>query len=199
MFLAAEHIGKRDKENSLVPCLMGSSMAIGALKRGESTSPESTWRTTVRVTWNLPYLERNLTGIDCLVVTFAHWEEGLILRQGNPKKIRSVSDLARPAVKIVNREMGGRVAFSIGSLKLAAFKPIASRDYGDEVSSHLEVASRVRAGWRMQASACGLGHYLRSRFRSAAARALRSGHSQGALRNPAGLKIFLDTDCQQAI
>ena len=58
--------------------------------------------------WNLPYLERNLTGIDCVVVTFAHWEEGLILRQGNPKKIRSVSDVGRPAVKIVNREMGSR-------------------------------------------------------------------------------------------
>src|SRR5918992_2858846 len=34
MFLAAEHLQSRDKEN-LVPCLMGSSSAIGALKRGE--------------------------------------------------------------------------------------------------------------------------------------------------------------------
>ena len=34
MFLAAEHIRKHDQEN-LVPCLMGSSIALNALKRGE--------------------------------------------------------------------------------------------------------------------------------------------------------------------
>src|SRR4030095_10236833 len=90
----------------LVPCLMGSSMAIGALKRGEGHVAGIHLADDRSGAWNLPYLERNLTGIDCLVVTFAHWEEGVILRQGNPKKIRSVADLGRPAVKIVNREMG---------------------------------------------------------------------------------------------
>ena len=34
MFLAGEHIRKHDQEN-LVPCLMGSSIALNALKRGE--------------------------------------------------------------------------------------------------------------------------------------------------------------------
>ena len=29
--------------------------------------------------------------MDCLVVTFAHWEEGLIVKQGNPKKIAVAS------------------------------------------------------------------------------------------------------------
>ncbi len=105
MFLAAEHIRRRAKDN-LVPCLMGSSMAIGALKRGEVHVAGVHLADDRSGTWNLPYLERNLTGIDCFVVTFAHWEEGLILRQGNPKKIRGVADLARSGVRIVNREIG---------------------------------------------------------------------------------------------
>jgi len=114
--------------------------------------------------WNLPYLQRNLTGIDCLVVTFAHWEEGLILRQGNPKKIRSVADLARPAVKIVNREIGsGARRLLDRQLETGGIQTARIKGYGDEVPSHLEVASRVRAGLadagigvRAAASICGL-------------------------------------------
>src|SRR4029450_11049555 len=105
MFLASEHLKQRAKDN-LVPNLMGSSIAIGALKRGEVHVAGVHLADDPSAAWNLPYLERKLTGLDCLVVTFAHWEEGLVLRQGNPKKIRSVADLARSGVRIVNRESG---------------------------------------------------------------------------------------------
>jgi DNA-binding XRE family transcriptional regulator len=44
--------------------------------------------------------------MDFIVVTFAHWEEGFIVQAGNPKNIRAVADLAKPTVKIVNREKG---------------------------------------------------------------------------------------------
>ena len=40
------------------------------------------------------------------VVTFAVWEEGLVVRRGNPKAIRSIADLANPRVRFVNREQG---------------------------------------------------------------------------------------------
>jgi putative molybdopterin biosynthesis protein len=163
MFLAAEHLRKRDKDD-LVPCLMGSSMAIGALKRGEVHVAGVHLADDRSGAWNLPYLQRNLTGIDCLVVTFAHWEEGLILRQGNPKKIRSVADLARPAVKIVNREIGsGARRLLDRQLETGGIQTARIKGYGDEVPSHLEVASRVRAGLadagigvRAAASICGL-------------------------------------------
>jgi putative molybdopterin biosynthesis protein len=163
MFLAAEHISKRDKEN-LVPCLMGSSMAISALKRGEVHVAGVHLADDHSGAWNLPYLERNLTGIDCFVVTFAHWEEGLILRQGNPKKIRSVADLARPAVKIVNRELGsGARRLLDRELKTCGIQTDRVKGFADEVSSHLEVASRVRTGLadagigvRSAAAICGL-------------------------------------------
>jgi DNA-binding XRE family transcriptional regulator len=41
-----------------------------------------------------------------LVVTYAAWEQGLIVAHGNPKALCSAADLARPGVRIVNREPG---------------------------------------------------------------------------------------------
>jgi molybdate-binding protein len=174
---------------------MGSSMAIGALKRGEVHVAGIHLADDRSGAWNLPYLERNLTGIDCLVVTFAHWEEGLILRQGNPKKIRSVSDLARPAVKIVNREMGsGARRLLDRELETCGIQTDRIKGYTDEVSSHLEVASRVRAGLadagigvRAAASICALDFVPLQRERYDLV--IPKAHYE-TLR---GLKIFLDT------
>ena len=146
MFLAAEHLRSRDKEN-LVPCLMGSSVAINALRRGEVHVAGVHLVDERSGSWNLPYLERHLKGMDCLVVTFAHWEEGLILRKGNPKKIRGILDLARPAVKIVNRESGsGARRLLDRQLESSGIQPARVKGYDNEVLSHLEVASRVKTG-----------------------------------------------------
>jgi molybdate-binding protein/DNA-binding XRE family transcriptional regulator len=163
MFLASEHLKKSAKDN-LVPFLMGSSVAVGALKRGEVHVAGVHLVDERSGNWNLPYLERNLRGIDCLVVTFAHWEEGLIVQAGNPKKIRGAGDLARPSVKVVNRESGSGARRLLDTeLEKCGAQPAKVRGYGDEVFSHLDVASRVKAGLadagigvRAAASICAL-------------------------------------------
>jgi molybdate-binding protein len=102
--------------------------------------------------------------MDCLVVTFAHWEEGLIVRQGNPKKIRGIADLGRSTVKIVNRESGsGARRLLDRELETCGVQQAKVKGYGDEVLSHLEVAARVKAGLadagvgiEAAASICGL-------------------------------------------
>ena len=194
MFLVAEHVRKRDKGN-LVPCLMGSSMAIGALKRGEVHVAGVHLADDRSGTWNLPYLERNLTGMDCFVVTFAHWEEGMILRQGNPKKIRSVADLARSGVRIVNREIGsGARRLLDQQLETCGIETARIKGYADEVPSHLEVASRVRAGLadtgigvQAAASICGLDFVPLQRERYDLV--IPKGHYETL----PGLRILLDT------
>jgi len=40
------------------------------------------------------------------VISYAIWQEGLVVARGNPKKISGVSDLLRKDVKITNREPG---------------------------------------------------------------------------------------------
>jgi molybdate-binding protein/DNA-binding XRE family transcriptional regulator len=56
--------------------------------------------------FNLPFIRRQFPDGDFRVVTFARWEEGLVVAPANPKEIRNVEDLARKDVRFVNREPG---------------------------------------------------------------------------------------------
>jgi putative molybdopterin biosynthesis protein len=56
--------------------------------------------------FNLPFIRKEFPGEDFLVVTFARWEEGLVVAPGNPKSIRKIEDIARKSVRFVNREPG---------------------------------------------------------------------------------------------
>ena len=126
---------------------MGSGIALGALKRGEIHVAGVHLADDRSGAWNLPDLKRSLGGLDCIVITFAHWEEGLIVKQGNPKTIRGVADLARPRITIVNREKGsGARRLLDRQLVMAGIPPARIKAYADEVLSHLEVASRVKTG-----------------------------------------------------
>jgi putative molybdopterin biosynthesis protein len=56
--------------------------------------------------FNLPFIRKQFPGEDFSVVTFARWEEGLVIASGNPKHVRKIEDLARKNVRFVNREPG---------------------------------------------------------------------------------------------
>ncbi len=82
-----------------------------------------------------------------LVVTYASWEQGLMVTPRNPQALHSAADLARPDVRIVNREPGS------GSRKLLdellAKDGLAAADvagYASVVPSHTAVARAVAAG-----------------------------------------------------
>jgi molybdate-binding protein/DNA-binding XRE family transcriptional regulator len=146
MFLAGEHVRKHDPDN-LVPCLMGSSIALAALKRGEVHVAGIHLADETSDIWQLPDLKQSLGEMDCMIVTFAHWEEGFIVRQGNPKSIRSAGDLVKLSVKIVNREKGsGARRLLDKQLKAQRIQSDRIKGYANEVSSHLEVAAHVKAG-----------------------------------------------------
>jgi putative molybdopterin biosynthesis protein len=81
------------------------------------------------------------------VVTFALWEEGLVVRRGNPKAIRSVADLADPHVRFVNREEGSGSRRLFDSLMESAGMK-ASKVKGSDavVPGHLAAAWAVASG-----------------------------------------------------
>ncbi len=163
MFLAAEHLKRKFKE-SLVPFVMGNANALAALKRGIVHAAGIHVVDEVFENSTLADSVRALHGLQCTVVTYAHWEEGIIVRRGNSKKIRTVADLTRPAVKMINREKGsGARRLLDRELHSAGIPSARVKGYRDEVSSHLEVASRIRAGLadagigaRSAAAICGL-------------------------------------------
>ena len=85
---------------------------------------------------------------DTAVIVFAGWEQGLILARGNPKRIRAVDDLARPEVRLANREPGsGSRQLLDGQLQAAGIKPASVAGYGEAPAlGHLAAAWRVYSG-----------------------------------------------------
>jgi molybdate-binding protein/DNA-binding XRE family transcriptional regulator len=97
--------------------------------------------------FNLPFLRRNFPGEDLTVITFAHWEEGLVLAPGNPKSIHSIADLARPDVRFSNREPGsGSRALLDQLLAKAGIPDVAVHGYQRIAFGHLAAAYTILTG-----------------------------------------------------
>jgi molybdate-binding protein/DNA-binding XRE family transcriptional regulator len=147
IFLAGEYLRRHAERATVVGWTMGSAAALEALKRGEvhvagihivdNKSGES----------NLPYVKRHLKGFDVKVVTFARWEEGLLVRSGNPTHIRTVADLARRDVQFVNREPGAGARILLDyQLSSAGLEKNQVNGYDRLAASHFHVARLIAEG-----------------------------------------------------
>src|SRR5206468_9653759 len=56
--------------------------------------------------YNAPFVARLLPGQPVLLVTLALREQGLLLAPGNPTRVRALGDLARPDVRVAQRQRG---------------------------------------------------------------------------------------------
>ena len=56
--------------------------------------------------YNTPFVRNVLAGREAVLITLGVWEEGLLVKSGNPRGIRTVSDLLQEGATIVNREIG---------------------------------------------------------------------------------------------
>jgi molybdate-binding protein/DNA-binding XRE family transcriptional regulator len=94
--------------------------------------------------YNLPLATSVFGEKNVRVVTFAEWEQGLVVRRGNPKDIRDVPGLASKNVTIVNREKGsGARDLLDNALRAATLSPKSIRGYDNIVPSHLAAAIAV--------------------------------------------------------
>lgn len=81
------------------------------------------------------------------VVTFALWEEGFVVRRGNPKSIRSIADLANPRIRFLNREAGSGSRRLFDSLAAAAgLAPEKIKGSETSAPGHLAAAWAVASG-----------------------------------------------------
>jgi molybdate-binding protein/DNA-binding XRE family transcriptional regulator len=144
IFLAGEHMRRRKDQTSLVGWTMGSMAALRALQQGEVHVAGLHLFDPATGESNLPFLRRALKSSNYEVVTFATWEEGLLVRAGNPKSIRAVSDIADPYVTLVNREEGAGARLLLDQrLREAGINYHQVRGYGTIVASHFDVARAI--------------------------------------------------------
>ncbi len=142
--IASEYLRRQKDTSTVVGWSMGSAAALEALKRKEVHMAGVHILDAKTGESNLPFLRRHLQVDDYIVVTFAAWEEGLIVRGGNPKRIRGVDDLVRPDVVLVNREEGAGARMLLDQRLLTlGIKGTGLKGYGSFVSSHFEVARHI--------------------------------------------------------
>lgn len=147
VFLAGEYLRRYKETATVTGWTMGSSAAVDALKRREvhmaglHIVDEQTGES------NIPYLRKHLRGDDYLIVTFAAWEEGLIVRHGNPKGIRRIEDLSREDVTLINREKGAGARYLLDQqLEREGLHRAQVRGYDLTADSHFQVARRILEG-----------------------------------------------------
>jgi molybdate-binding protein/DNA-binding XRE family transcriptional regulator len=138
---------ERESGVEVVSAAASSRLALAWLKQGKVHIAGSHLEDSKTGEFNLPFVRREFPDGDFTVITFACWEEGLVLAAGNPKGIRKIEDLARKNVRFVNREAGSGSRALLD--KLLAKSGVATKnvnDYDRVAGGHLAAAYCVLSG-----------------------------------------------------
>ena len=144
--LLVQHLARFD-DVDLVVAQSSSQQALEWLKQGTVHVAGTHLRDSLSGEYNIPAIKRLFPQGTVKVVTFAIWEQGLVLQSGNPKSIRGVADLARKDVRLINREKGAGSRELLDQQLRAAGVPADSvKGYETIAHGHLQVALAVSMG-----------------------------------------------------
>jgi putative molybdopterin biosynthesis protein len=130
-----------------VAAYRNSSQSLALLKKSLIHVAGSHLRDEATGESNLPAVRKQFPKDSVAVVSYAIWQEGIVLARGNPKRIRSIADLARRDVTIVNREPGSGSRLLLDShLQRAGIAPRSIQGYQDMAAGHLPAAWQVKNG-----------------------------------------------------
>jgi molybdate-binding protein/DNA-binding XRE family transcriptional regulator len=124
-----------------------SQLALDWLKEGKVHIAGSHLQDPETSEFNIPFVRRQFPRQDMAVVTFAQWEEGLVVASGNPKNIHGAEDLQRRNVTLMNREAGSGSRGLLDTLiKKASLRSKDIRGYDRVAFGHLSAAHAVLVG-----------------------------------------------------
>jgi molybdate-binding protein/DNA-binding XRE family transcriptional regulator len=136
----------------LIAASCSSLQAISWLKAGKVHIAGSHLRDQKTGEPNVPIVKKLLPDGGYKIITFATWEQGLVVAKGNPKDIREVADLARRGVRLMNREKGSGCRFLLDELlEKGGVEPARVHGYDDVALGHLPAAWHIYSG---QADCC---------------------------------------------
>lgn len=97
--------------------------------------------------YNLPFVRHLFPDIPVRLVTLAHRVQGLLVAAGNPKGIHNLQDLARPDVRLVNRNRGSGTRIWLDRQIETGGLPVKELPGSvPEVRTHTAVAEAVSGG-----------------------------------------------------
>jgi putative molybdopterin biosynthesis protein len=150
--LMAQFLSEYDRR--LVSANVGSQGGLIALYHGQAHIAGSHLLDPQSGEYNISAIRQYMPSIPVKVVALVRREQGLIVKRGNPKGIKSLRDLAQPQVQFVNRQRGAGTRVLLDyHLKLMTIAPDSIVGYSQEEYTHLGVAAAVASG----RADCGLG------------------------------------------
>lgn len=154
--LIAQFLAEHDRR--LASANVGSQGGLAALRRGEAHIAGSHLLDTQTGEYNISYIRQYMPNIPVKVVALVGRDQGLIVKKGNPKGIKSLGDLAGTGqgrgVQFVNRQRGAGTRVLLDyHLNLMTISPDSIAGYYQEEYTHLGVAAAVASG----RADCGLG------------------------------------------
>ena len=131
----------------LISSNIGSIGGLMALKRKESHIAGSHLLDEKTGSYNIPHINNFLPEQKVILINLAYRTQGLIVKKGNPKHITSISDISKPNVEFVNRQLGSgtRILFDY-ELKSKGINQKSITGYQRQEITHLGVAATVESG-----------------------------------------------------
>lgn len=145
--LAHHFFGKIERDTVLELNFTGSLGGLMALAEGKADIAGCHLWDVESNSYNLPFIRRLLPGKEVSVVTLAYRRMGLIVASGNPLEIRSLTDLAHPGVRFVNRQSGsGTRVWLDAALSRLNISSKQIPGFADERRTHSDVARAIAEG-----------------------------------------------------
>ena len=150
--LMAQFLAAHDRR--LASANVGSQGGLVALRRGEAHFAGSHLLDPKTGEYNISYIRQYMPNIPVKVVALVGREQGLIVKKGNPKGIKSLEDLSRLEIQFVNRQRGAGTRVLLDyHLNLMTIPQSSIEGYSQEEYTHLGVAASIASG----RADCGLG------------------------------------------
>jgi putative molybdopterin biosynthesis protein len=145
--LLATLLRRRDPRLRLSSGHVGSLGGLMALRQGRAHLGGSHLYDPETNSYNVPYIQKYLVGMPLKLINLAWRQQGFIVLPGNPLKIRTAADLARPGVRFINRQRGAGTRLLLDFLlKQEGLDPAAVQGYDREEYTHMAVAANVKSG-----------------------------------------------------
>ena len=150
--LLAQFLAEHDRR--LASANIGSQGGLIALRRAEAHLAGSHLLDPKTGEYNISYIRQYMPNISVKVVALVGREQGLLVKRGNPKGVKSLEDLGRSEVQFMNRQRGAGTRVLLDyHLNLLGIAHESIVGYSQEEYTHLGVAAAIASG----RADCGLG------------------------------------------
>ena len=150
--LLAQFLAEHDRR--FASANVGSQGGLIALRRGEAHLAGSHLLDPATGEYNISYIRQYMPNIPVKVVALVGRDQGLLVRKGNPKGVKTLGDLSKPQVQFVNRQRGAGTRVLLDyHLNAMAMSADSIMGYTQEEYTHLGVAAAIASG----RADCGLG------------------------------------------